>query len=243
MITYTVQEKVGIIEIARHEKRNALNLEMTQQFHSILDTIEHDKPRLIAITGQGSSFCAGADLDGSLYDENFLREHVSVLHRLQSIDVPVVAVINGPAMGAGLQLALAADIRLMSPQAKIGIPAPKIGITVDAWTIKRLSAIIGNGHARTLLFCLEDFNAEKCLATGFANKISSKEEAFDFVHFLSVLAPLTFRHYKKAFNDDRARDDVDPEIHQAMVDVWTSQDLERGKEARVTRIFPDFQGN
>lgn len=243
MIEYTLDGKVAVIYLARHEKRNALNLEMTRGLNSAFDQVERDQPRIVVLTGQGSSFCAGADLDGALYDANFLGKHIDFLLRVQTTEIPVIAALNGPAMGAGLQLALAADIRIMDSAAKIGVPAPKIGVTVDAWTLKRCANLVGWGHARSLFFCLEEFSAQKCADIGFANKIADQTTAIDFAKVLSLMAPLTLRHYKKVFNDDGALNEVTENLQAAMLDVWKSEDLERGKQARITRILPGFTGS
>src|SRR5699024_2452221 len=91
--------------------------------------------RAIVITGAGTAFCAGADLSGGVYTTDFYDAHAAMLRAVETADVPVVAAVNGPAIGAGVQLALAADLRVVAPGAVFAVPVVKVGLALDNWTI------------------------------------------------------------------------------------------------------------
>src|SRR5699024_6003921 len=131
------------IEIRRHERRNALNLQLCRDLKQEVETVATDA-RCIVITGQGTSFCAGADLDG-VYGPEFIDALYSMLYTLCSVPVPVIAAVNGPAIGAGTQLAIACDIRICAPTARFAIPTARNGMAVDPWTIRRLRDLVGSG--------------------------------------------------------------------------------------------------
>src|SRR5690606_31433701 len=101
-----------------------------------------EQARVIVLTGRGPIFSAGADL-GGVYSEEFLDRLLEMLHTIESAPVPVISAINGAALGAGVQLALASDLRVLEPDSYIAIPAAKLGISVDRWTVRRLVSLIG----------------------------------------------------------------------------------------------------
>jgi enoyl-CoA hydratase len=110
------------IELQREKQRNALNHELVEALSSAMTNAADSGARSIVLTGQGTVFCAGADLSGPVYDQSFLGNLLAMLRVIESIPVPVIAALNGAALGAGLQLAMAADLRVMSPTAWCGIP-------------------------------------------------------------------------------------------------------------------------
>ena len=162
------------------------------------------------LTGAGSVFCAGADLSGPVYEQSFLDKLLATLRLIEDIPMPVIAALNGPALGAGLQLALAADLRVMSPSSFCAVPAAKIGVTVDEWTIKRLVSLVGAGDAAGILLGCESMSAERAHVVGFANRIGDLGEAQRWAAMIATLAPLTLRHYKLVLGDDGARDEPPP---------------------------------
>lgn len=147
MIVSSTAGAVTTIEIAREEKRNALNAEVVEQLSAAFTAAVDSGTRVIVLTGRGPVFSAGADLSGPVYEKGFLDKLIGLLRQIEEVPVPVIAAINGAALGAGLQLAMVADLRVMDPGALAGIPAAKIGVAVDEWTIRRLSSLVGTGYA------------------------------------------------------------------------------------------------
>lgn len=242
MIHSSTNGAVVTIELAREEKRNALDAEMVSALGAAVDTAVSDGARAVVLTGRGPVFCAGADLSGPVYDPAFLDTLVATLQRIEAAPVPVLAALNGSALGAGLQLAMVADLRVMAPDALIGIPAAKIGVAVDEWTIRRLVSLVGSGAARGILIGCDSLGAEHALSLGFANRLGDLAQAQEWAASIAGLAPLTLQHYKLVLNADGARDEPAAERVAAMMRAWESDDLAEGRAARTERRAPQFQG-
>ncbi len=144
MLGVTTDGPVAILELQREDRRNALNLELCRAIHAAVDEAVAGGARVIVVTGQGTAFCSGADL-GGVYGPEFLDALYGMLHHLAKLPVPLIAAVNGPAIGAGTQLAIACDLRVADEKAKFGVPTARNGLAVDAWTIRTLSDIAGAG--------------------------------------------------------------------------------------------------
>ncbi|RVW03053.1 enoyl-CoA hydratase [Rhodococcus xishaensis] len=233
---------VVTLELQRQDRRNALNAELCIALREALEKAVADGARVVVLTGQGTAFCAGADLSGDVYAEGFTDHLLAMLHTIDAIPVPVIAAINGPAVGAGTQLALASDLRVVAPEASFGIPAAKLGIAVDKWTVHRLVSLIGGGPARTMLLGAEMLSAEEAFARGLANKIGDIGTAQKWARSIAELAPLSLRHLKLVFNDDGTREPQTEEQLAAMFAAWGSEDAQEARAARLENREPDFRG-
>lgn len=232
---------VVTIEMQRAERRNALNGELVGLIRTaVLDAVSAGA-RAIVLTGDGPIFSAGADLSG-VYAETFLTRLLDMLTTIESVPVPVISAINGGALGAGVQLAIASDLRVMSPDAFIGVPAAKLGITVDRWTIHRLVSLIGGGPARTILLGAERISAQDAFHYGFANKIGSLADAQAWAETIAGLAPLSLQHMKLVLNDDNTRGPDSDQQRAALEAAWTSADAEEGRLARQEKRPAKFVG-
>src|SRR6266542_2551346 len=149
---------VEVIRIDRHERRNALDVEHCQALREAVRAATDDAARAIVITGAGSSFCAGADL-GTVYGNRFRDALYGMLAAITQTPVPVLASVNGAAIGAGTQLAIACDLRVAAPTARFAIPTARNGLAVDPWTIRRLALLAGGGVARAVLIGCDTLNA------------------------------------------------------------------------------------
>ncbi|MEV0075904.1 enoyl-CoA hydratase [Nocardia neocaledoniensis] len=231
MLGVTRDGDVITIEMQREERRNALNEDLVGQLRAaMLDAVDQGA-RVIVLTGRGPIFSAGADLSG-VYSESFLDGLLDMLHTIESLPVPVISAINGGALGAGVQLALASDLRVIEPDAFIAIPAAKLGISVDRWTISRLVSLIGGGPARTILLAADQVSATDAYSFGFANKLGTLADAQDWAKSIAALAPLSLRAMKLMLNDDGTRDPASAQQRAALEAAWTSDDA---KEARLAR--------
>ncbi|WP_062992939.1 enoyl-CoA hydratase [Nocardia anaemiae] len=231
---------VVTIELQREERRNALNIELVTRLREAVVTAAEDA-RVIVLTGRGPLFSAGADLSG-VYSEEFLAALTEMLHIIESVPVPVIAAINGGALGAGVQIALASDLRVMEPDSYIAIPAAKLGITVDRWTVRRLVSLIGGGPARTVLLGAEPVSAADAYSFGFANRLGTLADAQAWAKSIAQLAPLSLRHMKLEFNDDGTRDPETTQQRAALEAAWTSQDAREGRLAREEKRAAKFLG-
>ncbi|TQC47058.1 enoyl-CoA hydratase [Rhodococcus sp. WS4] len=233
---------VFTLELQRPDRRNALNTEICELLREETEKSVTDGARVIVLTGQGSAFCAGADLSGDVYADGFTDTLLEMLHTIDSVPVPVIAAINGPAIGAGSQLALAADLRVVAPEARFAIPAAKLGISVDRWTVHRLAALIGGGPARTILLGAEEVGADEALAHGLANKRGDLAVAQQWAHSIARLAPLSLQHLKMVLNDDGTQSPPPPEQLAALHAAWKSYDAQEARTARAEKRPPVFRG-
>ncbi|MCM6773066.1 enoyl-CoA hydratase [Nocardia sp. CDC159] len=231
---------VVTIELQRPERRNALNEELVTRLRTAVSEAAATA-RVIVLTGQGPIFSAGADLSG-VYSQNFLGGLLDMLHTIESVPVPVIAAINGGALGAGVQLSLAADLRVMSSDSYLAIPAAKLGLSVDGWTVRRLAALIGGGPARTILLGAESVSAADAYTFGFANRIGTLADAQAWAKSIAELAPLSLRHMKLVLNDDDTHDVDTPEQRAALEAAWTSADAQEARAAREEKRAAKFVG-
>ena len=242
MIHSSATGTVVTIELDRVDKRNALDEQMLAGLSDAFTSAVDAGARAIVVTGRGSVFCAGADLSGPVYDPGFLDRLVGTLQQIEATPIPVIAALNGSALGAGLQLAMAADLRVMAPDAIAGIPAAKIGVAVDEWTIRRLVSLVGAGQARGMLIGCDPLSADRAYALGFANRIGDLTDAQHWASMIADLAPLTLRHYKMVLNEDGARTEPAADRLAAMMQAWESDDLAEGRAARAEKRAPRFSG-
>ncbi|MBY8857720.1 enoyl-CoA hydratase [Nocardia sp. CA2R105] len=240
MLAVSRDGDVVTIELQRPERRNALNEELVGRLREAVITAAADA-RVIVLTGQGTVFSAGADLNG-VYSETFLDALMGMLSAIESVPVPVIAALNGPALGGGVQLALAADLRVMAPDAYIGIPAAKIGVSVDRWTVRRLASIIGGGPARSILLGLDTVSASDAYTFGFANRIGTLDDAQGWAKSIAELAPLSLRHLKLVLNDDGTRDPQSSAQREALEAAWSSADAQEARMARQEKRPAKFEG-
>ncbi|ONM50417.1 enoyl-CoA hydratase [Nocardia donostiensis] len=231
---------VVTIELQREERRNALNTELVTSLRdAVIEASE--QARVIVITGRGPVFCAGADLDG-VYSQEFLDSLLEMLHTVESTPVPVIAAVNGAAIGAGVQLAMAADLRVFGVDSYLAIPAAKLGISVDLWTTRRLVSLIGGGPARTVLLGAEAVTATDAYTFGFANRIGTVADAQGWAKSIAELAPLSLRHLKLMLNDDHTREPENAQQRAALEAAWASEDAQEGRLARQQKRPAKFLG-
>ena len=241
MIDVRADGAVRILTLDRQERRNALNTEQCANITEAVEQSVSEGCRALVITGAGSSFCSGADFD-EVYGEGYRDALYGMLHAVAEAPVPVLAAVNGPAIGAGLQLAIACDLRIAAPSATFGLPTAKLGLAVDPWTIRRLALIAGEGAARTLLLACSRIDADLANARGLVDRLGSMDDAMEWAREIAGLAPLTLTYYKQALNHVGGSDLADPELLAAFETCWESEDLEEGRRARQEKRAPNFQG-
>ncbi len=224
---------VAVIEIDRHERRNALDV---AHCDALRDAVQTGGARAIVITGAGSSFCSGADL-GAVYDAAFRDALYAMLGAVTDLSVPVLAAVNGPAIGAGAQLALACDLRVAAREATFAIPTARLGIAVTPWTIRRLALLSGTGTAQAMLIGGEALDAARALQCGLASRLGDRAAALAWARELAELAPLSLAYAKKALNYEQATD-----LSNDFEACWASDDAAEGQRARAEKRPPQFRG-
>ena len=236
MISQSRDGDVGIAEIDRHERRNALDAAHCEDLRAAVTGLAAGGARAVVITGTGSSFCAGADLGGA-YDGGFRDALYAMLTAITGTAIPVLAAVNGPAIGAGAQLAIACDLRVAAPPASFGIPTARLGLAVDPWTIRRLAALCGTGTAQAMLIGCDTIDAERAYHSGLASRLGDRAAAMGWARELAALAPLTLAYSKQALNDPGASD-----LIKAYEACWASEDCAEGQRARAEKRPPRFGG-
>jgi 3-hydroxypropionyl-coenzyme A dehydratase len=174
-------EDVVQITISRQDKLNAMNLDVMDEFISLLDNLEKDSSRVIIITGEGpKAFSAGADIEymsniGPTEAEKYALRGHEVLNRIEKLEKPVIAAVNGYALGGGCELALSCDIRFASPNAQLGQPEVTLGICPGWGGTQRLLRIVGPARAKDLIFSGRKIMAEEAFSMGLINRIFPSE--------------------------------------------------------------------
>ncbi len=248
-----VRGKVALITFSNPKKRNPLDSETWDQFHQILREVEsNDAIRSVVITGSGEAFVGGADisalkkrtpadaLEGSSKGNEILRF-------LEGLNRPVIAAINGWALGGGCELALACDIRIASDRAKIGQTEVKIGIMPGYGGNIRLPRLIGIGKAKEMIFTGKMVDAQEAERIGLVNTVVSHERLMDeSIGLAQSLAegPASIRYAKQAINqawtfflDELIERDI-----QFYGQVYETEDHLEGLSAFLEKRKPAFTG-
>jgi enoyl-CoA hydratase len=242
MIGITHAEGVMTIELQRPDRRNALNSQLVEELREAYLKAGDGTVRAIVLTGQGTAFCAGADLSGDAFAADY-PDRLVELHRIMDLTlIPVIGAINGPAIGAGLQLAMQCDLRVVAPDAFFQFPTSKYGLALDNWSIRRLASLVGHGRARAMLLAAEKLTADTALLTGMANRIGTLADAQSWATEIAGLAPLAIQHAKRVLNDDGSIEQPEPEHKELFDKAWGSQDVIEAQVARIEKRPPKFQG-
>jgi enoyl-CoA hydratase len=242
MIGVSRDGHVVTLELQRPERRNALNSELADSLREAIENVDTDDVRAIVLTGQGTVFCAGADLSGDVFAANFPDKAIALNKAIDAVPIPVIAAINGPAIGAGVQLAMISDLRVVAPEAFFQFPIAKYGLALDNWSIRRLSSLVGYGRARGMLIAAEKLTAETALQTGMANRVGTLADAQAWAAEIAGFAPLSVRHSKRVLNDDGAYDEQWPAHKEGFDKAWGSQDVIEAQVARMEKRQPNFKG-
>lgn len=210
-VTYEVEGLTGIITINRPNALNALNSQVLEELDEILTHIDTSLVRALILTGAGEkSFVAGADI-GEMKTftkkeaETFGKKGNDLFHRLETFPLPIIAAVNGFALGGGCELCLSCDIRICSENAIFGQPEAGLGITPGFGGTQRLARIIGPGMAKQMIYTARNIKAEEAYRIGLVNAIYPQKEllteAKKMAKGIADNAPIAVRNCKKAIND------------------------------------------
>jgi len=185
MIGFTKLEKHGhvcVLTISRPEALNALNSEVLTDLGKAMDEVEADGDvYVLVLTGEGRSFVAGADIAqmrdfGAVEGKAFGDAGNALFMRIENFSKPVIAAVNGFALGGGCELAMACDIRIASEKAKFGQPEVGLGITPGFGGTQRLPRIVGTGKAMELILSAKTIDAAEAKEIGLVNRVTAPEE-------------------------------------------------------------------
>ncbi len=209
-----IKEKKGktvILTLNRPKAMNSLNFDLLYAIRDEIDELQYDSEiRTVIITGAGDrAFCAGADLkERATLNQNEVKKFIitirTLLSSIQYLNKPVIAAINGIALGGGTEIALASDIRIASDNAVMGLTETRLAIIPGGGGTQRLPRIIGMGKAKEMIFTGKKVDAEEALAIGLVNKICKKEELIDqcmeMADMIAETGPIAIEQAKYAMN-------------------------------------------
>jgi enoyl-CoA hydratase len=233
---------VLLLTLDRPSRRNAVDHEMVLELLAIQRSDATRQARVVVITGAAPAFSAGADLTGVELGQ-FTADLAAVLRGFGALGVPVMASIDGPALGAGAQLAAAADLRVATPDSVIGVPAAKLGLVVDHWTVRRFADEFSPPVARAMLIAAETYTASRLHDIGAIHRLGDLADALAWADQIAALAPLTMAGHKVALehrSDDSPVVDV---VEAARAAAWASDDAVEGRTAFLEKRPAHFSGN
>ena len=234
-------QAITLLTLDRPERRNALDHETLAQLTAAIEAAAARPTRVLVLTGAHGHFCAGADLTG-VEDASFATLLQGVLDGLRDVPFPTIAAVSGAALGAGTQLAVACDLRVALGNATFGIPAAKLGLMVNHWTVQRVATLAGPSTARAILLAAETISGEQALRIGFVNREGSLPTALAWAAGIAQLAPLTIAGHKLMLNRLESAPAHDADVAAAFDRAWGSRDFAEGIDAFRNRRTPEFEG-
>jgi enoyl-CoA hydratase len=242
MIHHDQRDSVALVTIDRPERRNALDHDALDGLEAAIGAAVGASSRALVLAGEGGHFCSGADLSG-VEDPDFVAKLNGVLGALRDAPFPTIACVEGFALGAGTQLAVACDLRVASPDARFGVPAAKLGLMVDWWTVQRAASLAGQGTARAMFLTIEQFTGDRAFALGLVQRIGTLDDALTWANEIAELAPLTIQGLKIGLNLAESMHDAPDDYRRAFDRAWASHDLQEGLTAFRERRAPAFRGD
>lgn len=210
-ILYEQKGQIATITINREKALNALNSQVLEELDATLEAVNLDEVRCLILTGAGQkSFVAGADIGEmstltKAEGEAFGKKGNDVFRKLETFPIPVIAAINGFALGGGCEIAMSCDIRICSDNAVFGQPEAGLGITPGFGGTQRLARIVGVGMAKQMIYTARNIKADEAFRIGLVNAVYTQEELLPAAEKMAAgiakNAPIAVRNCKKAIND------------------------------------------
>ena len=246
-VTYEQEGFVGLITINRPKALNALNSEVLKDLEAVIDAVDLDNTRALILTGAGEkSFVAGADIGEmstltKAEGEAFGKIGNDVFRKIETLPIPVIAAVNGFALGGGCEIAMSCDIRLCADNAIFGQPEVGLGITPGFGGTQRLARIVGVGKAKEMIYTAFNIKADEAYRIGLMNAVYTQEELLPAAKKMAAKiasnAPIAVRACKKAINDglDAAMDDAIVIEEKLFGSCFESEDQKNGMSAFLNK--------
>ena len=242
-IVYEQKGNYAVITISREKALNALNSQVLEELDATLDAVNLDEVRCLILTGAGQkSFVAGADIGEmstltKAEGEAFGKKGNDVFRKLETFPIPVIAAVNGFALGGGCEISMSCDIRICSDNAVFGQPEVGLGITPGFGGTQRLARLVGPGMAKQMIYTARNIKADEAYRIGLVNSVYPQEElmaaAEKMAAGIAKNAPIAVRNCKKAINEG-----LDADMDEAIVieeklfgDCFESYDQKEGMAA------------
>jgi 2-(1,2-epoxy-1,2-dihydrophenyl)acetyl-CoA isomerase len=243
---------VRVLSINNHAKRNALDDRVRRALMSALDAaVEDEGVRVITLTGEGGTFCAGGDLPSMpTTDRDVIRARVSEMHRLIftliSTGKPVIAAVEGYAFGSGLSIVSACDIVVAAETASFGCPFGRVGLVADCGLLWTLPQRVGVGRARTLALTSSSWSARTALENGLVDIVvepgAALPSALETAAAIAAGAPLAAAATKRLLTDTTSLTAFLARELDEQTELLRSDDFAEGRSAFLERRDPSFVG-
>jgi enoyl-CoA hydratase len=254
-ILYSINDGVAEIRLNRPHRLNAVTQQLYDELGAALTQAEADRDaRVVLLTGEGRAFCVGADLKEhktgrTAFDRRqYLQGEQIVCKRLLQLKRPVVAAVNGYALGAGAEIAIASDFLLMAQSAQIGLPEISIGNFLGGGVTYLLPRLVGLAKARELIFLGERISGDEAARIGLANRslpdAGFLDAAREFAKRIATKAPFSMQLAKEQLNF-AAESTIDAALRaelEGMTFVGTTKDWQEGVDAFAEKRTPVFRG-
>ncbi|HLV23357.1 MAG TPA: enoyl-CoA hydratase-related protein [Moheibacter sp.] len=247
-----ISDKIAVVTLNRPQALNALNKELLGEISSFLDEAENNPEiRVLILTGSGEkSFVAGADIKefsdfNASQGESLAKEgQEKVFDKLENFPKPVIAAVNGFALGGGLELAMAAHFRIASENARLGLPEVTLGLIPGYGGTQRLPKLIGKGRAAQMIFTAEMIPAQRAYEMGLVNEVVPQSELMDRAKAIALkIASNSSTAIAKAIqavNASDTREGFGTEI-KSFGELFDSADFQEGVSAFIEKRKPDFK--
>ena len=254
-IMFGVEGSVAVVTLNRPEVLNALNEETMKELGSAMSECKQDGTvRVVILTGVGDkAFIAGADINEFVGKSpamimDFAELGHNVVRIMETMGKPIVAAVNGYALGGGLEISMACDMRFASDKARFGQPEILLGLIPGMGGTQRLSRLVGIGLARELIMSGEQVTAQRAYEIGLVNRVFPAEQLMEetkkFAQRLAGLPPFALRMAKYAINYgyDLALENANSLELQCFSQCWSTEDLKEGVAAFLEKRKPIFTG-
>ena len=232
---------VLIATINRPARKNAVDQETLTELAEALKQAETQSARVFVLTGAEKTFCSGADLSG-VRETQFTDALHKLLIQLANSRCVTIAAIDGHALGAGAQLAISCDLRVATARATVGVPAARLGLVVNHWTVERLTRECSWPVARAMLLAARNYSGEELANLGAVHRIGDFDSALAWGHEIAALAPLSIAGHKAALNASSREPDINELVQRARDYAWASKDVDEGRAAFLEKRAANFKG-
>lgn len=252
-IKYEVSEGIGVVTINRPKAMNALNGQVLDELYSAFSEFEKDDAARVAIvTGEGKAFVAGADI-AQMYKQTpiegrgLIAKGHKVMNYMESIEKPIIAAVNGFALGGGCELAMACDFRIASEKAKFGQPEVNLGIIPGFGGTQRLARLVGKGMAKYLIMTADMIDAAEAHRLGLVEKVTAPDDLIptckEIANKIISKAPLAIGIAKSTINNGYDQDMRAASILEveAFASAFSSEDKTEGMAAFLEKREAKFQ--
>jgi enoyl-CoA hydratase len=255
VLEFELQAGIAVLTLRRPEQLNAFNAELIAALHAaVRDIVGNSAARCVIVTGEGKAFSAGADIKefGAFERRSefraFIQQLEFALGALELLPQPTIAAINGVALGGGLELAMACDVRIADPGARLGLPEIKLGLLPGAGGTQRLPRLVPTAIAKQMLFTGDPIDAAEAHRIGLVNEVADDGEcllrAVELAEVLVERAPLALGAAKELV-DHGLGISLDTAIaleRETVAQLFDTEDRVEGVAAFLERRSPDFHG-